>query len=60
MAEQAPSFKTTLLRVHPEWITDLQNRFKDLEVSELRRIATNYSGLLQDLGLSIPQTTEGG
>jgi hypothetical protein len=60
IAQQAPSFEETLLTKHPEWLVDLQRQLNDLEPAERRRIASNYSTLLGQLGMQISQTTEGG
>jgi hypothetical protein len=60
IASEAPSFEQTLVRVHPEWIADLQTQLGDLEVSERRRIAASYSELLDRLGLQLSTSPEGG
>jgi hypothetical protein len=60
IAGEAPTFEATLLHTHPEWLVDLQRQLNDLEPAERRRIASNYSTLLSQLGMQISQTTEGG
>ena len=60
IAQQAPSFEKTLLDTHPEWLVDLQRQLNELEPAERRRLASNYSTLLGQLGMQISQATEGG
>jgi hypothetical protein len=59
IAKEATSFEETLMRVHPEWVADLQTQLSDLEAPERRRISADYAEVLQRLGLQISTTEDG-
>jgi hypothetical protein len=60
IAQHSSVFAETLLRTHPEWLVDLQHQINELEPTERRQIAVQYSAVLGRFGLQISQTTEGG
>ena len=53
IAKEAPSFEETLVLQHSDWVADLETQLKELEPPERRRIAAEYSEVLQRLAVQI-------